>query len=393
MRIESVRIKNYKAFGDTLVHRLPALSVFLGPNGAGKTTFFDVFGFLSDALKGTVTTAVNKRGGYKELATRGSAHHPIAFEIKFRLPEKGAHVPLVTYELEIGQEQGKVVVLKEILKYRRGAQGKPWHFIDFKHGEGYAIKNESDYGKENVQEEREHHSLDAPDILAIKGLGQFKQFEAVSALRRLLEGWYVSNFRIESAQHISDVGVSEHLSTTGDNLAQVTKYLYDYHRPVFDKVVEKLKKRIPGMQGVQAIETEDGRIVLKFQDQSFADPFISRYVSDGTLKMFGYLVLLHEPDRHPLLCIEEPENYLYPELLRQLVEELREYAEDGGQVLISTHSPDLVNALTLEELFWVEKQQGLSNIYRAADNPLVAALYAEGDQLGYLWNQGYFRKP
>ncbi len=391
MKIESIKIKNYKVFHDAQISDLPNMCVFLGANGAGKTTFFDVFGFLSDALKNNVTAAINKRGGYKEVISR-EAKGNIEFEIKFRNTEEdGSLSPLITYQLEIGEEKNKVVVITEILKYRRGRRGQPWHFLNFSYGKGAAIKNEEEYGKEGVKEEREEQILESPDILAIKGLGQFQRFKAVSSFRKLLEGWYVSNFQIHAAQSITDTGVSEHLSKTGDNLAQATKFIYDNHRPVFDSILGKLKQRIPGIEKVEAVETVDGRIILKFQDGSFKDPFISRYVSDGTIKMFAYMVLLHDPSPHPLLAIEEPENFLHPDLLYELAEELRLYSLKGGQVFISTHSPDLVNALRLEELFWMKKDAGYSTIIRAKEDETVTALYNEGDQLGHLWSQKYFK--
>lgn len=220
---------------------------------------------------------------------------------------------------------------------------------------------------------------------------QFQKFIAISSFRKLLEGWYVSNFQISSALTVMDTEISEHLSKTGDNLAQVTKFIYDNHPDVFEKILSKLKERIPGIEKVAAIETADGRIILKFQDGSFKDPFIARYVSDGTIKMFAYLILLYDPSPHPLLAIEEPENYLHPELLFELAEELRLYSIKGGQVFISTHSPDFVNALKLDELFWVVKENGYSSITRAKEDPLITQLYSEGDLLGSLWKQKYFK--
>ena len=391
MKIESISVKNFKVFSDARIDTLPKMCVFLGANGSGKTTFFDIFGFLSDALKNNVRVAINKRGGFKEVISRGQTGN-IEFEIKFRNTEEdGSLSPLITYQLEIGRQNGKIVIVKELLKYRRGNRGAPWHFLNFSYGQGTAIKNEEDYGKQGVVEEREEQELDSPDILAIKGLGQFQKFKAISSFRKLLEGWYISNFQISSAQTIMDTGVSEHLSRTGNNLAQVTKYIYDNYPNIFEQILIKLKQRIPGIEKVEAVETEDGRIILKFQDGSFKDPFIARYVSDGTIKMFAYLVLLYDPIPHPLLAIEEPENYLHPVLLQELTEELRAYSLRGGQVFISTHSPDFVNALSIEELFWIKKEQGYSTIVRAKDNGVVNALYKEGDLLGYLWKQKYFK--
>lgn len=392
MKIEKIKIKNFKVFQDVEITDLSNFSVFLGANGAGKSTLFDVFGFLSDALKSNIKTALNKRGGYKEVCSRGT-NGPIAFEIKFRNTEAVGLSPLITYELEVGIEPGtnNPVILKEQLRYRRGEHGAPYRFLDFSKGTGSAITNEEEYTSKKFNEQREQQTLDSPDILAIKGLGQFQKFKAISAFRRLLDNWYVSNFQIQDAREIHDAEYSEHLSRTGDNLAQVTKFLWESHRDVFQTILDKFRKRVPGVENVIAEETQDGRIVLKFKDGGFKDPFVSRFVSDGTIKMFAYLVLLNDPVKYPLLCVEEPENYLHPELLPELAEEFREYADRGGQVFISTHSPDFINALQPKELFWLTKKDGYTSITKASDNPEIKMLYKAGDKLGWLWKQQYFK--
>ncbi|MCC7430844.1 AAA family ATPase [bacterium] len=389
MKIESMKIKNFKVFKDVTISNLPEMAVFLGAHGSGKTTFFDVFGFLSDALQTNVTIALNKRGGFQEVISRGVKNEKIEFEIKFRNTEKkGVFAPIVTYSLEIEFEKGKACVSREVLKYRRGKKGKPWHFLDFSNGEGSAVTNEEDYGKKDFEEKRIKQKVTSPDILAIKGLGQFEQFKAISNFRSLLEKWHVSNFSIEKGKTISDVGISNHLSVTGDNLAQVTKYLFDSNKEVFDKILEKLPQRIPGINKVMAEETLDGRIILMFGDENFKDPFIARYVSDGTIKMFAYLILLNDPELHPLLCIEEPENFLFSDLLLQLCEEIREYAEKGGQVFVSTHSPDFVNGLKIEELFFLVKENGYTTIKAVSGVKRVKEL-AKENQLGWIWRNHY----
>jgi predicted ATPase len=148
--------------------------------------------------------------------------------------------------------------------------------------------------------------------------------------------------------------------------------------------------RVPGITSVESKTTEEGRVLLKFQDGAFEDPFLARYVSDGTIKMLAYLTLLYDPAPHPLLCVEEPENQLYPKLLWELAEEFRAYAHRGGQVFVSTHSPDFLNAAKLDEVFWLIKTKGYTQIRRARDDQQLAAYMAEGDQMGYLWEQGFF---
>jgi predicted ATPase len=151
-----------------------------------------------------------------------------------------------------------------------------------------------------------------------------------------------------------------------------------------------LKTRVPGISQVESKTTEEGRVLLKFQDGSFEDPFLARYVSDGTIKMLAYLTLLYDPKPHPLLCVEEPENQLYPKLLWELAEEFRAYANRGGQVFVSTHSPDFLNASKLDEVFWLVKEGGYTQVRRAKEDEQLATYMAEGDQMGYLWEQGFF---
>ncbi|TDI45393.1 MAG: hypothetical protein E2P02_07585 [Acidobacteria bacterium] len=169
-----------------------------------------------------------------------------------------------------------------------------------------------------------------------------------------------------------------------------TPFVSESHRESFDRVLEVMRERVPGVSRVEAKPTEDGRIVLRFQDGSFQDPFIARYVSDGTIKMFAYLVLLYDPKPHLLLAVEEPEIQLYPELLHELVEEFRDYARRGGQGFISTHSPDFLNGTKLEEIYWLVKEDGFTTVKRASENELLANLVKEGDLPGALWKQGLF---
>ena len=389
MKIECIKLKNYKTFEDLEINNLPSMAVFVGANGSGKTTLFDVFGFLSDSLKNNVRQALQIRGGFKEVISRGKSGF-IEIELQFRILIAGKN-RLVTYRLEIGEELGLPYINREILRYKRGQHGSPYHFLDFTKGAGFAITNEEAFDKKDEELTREDQTLGSPDILAIKGLGQFQRFKAANAFRSFIENWHVSDFHITEARPSQEAGYAEHLSPTGHNLPLVAQYMFEYHKKEFQEVLNKMKKRVPGISNVEAVPTEDGRIVLKFQDGSFKDPFIARYVSDGTIKMFAYLLLLHDPKPHPLLCIEEPENQLYPTLMGELLEEFRDYSMRGGQVFISTHSPDLLNHAELKEVFWLVKQDGFTSLHCAQDDELISNLFKEGDLLGYLWIQDYFK--
>jgi predicted ATPase len=388
MKIESIRLKNYKVFRDVYLKDIPSFLVVVGANGSGKTTLFDVFGFLHDCLKGNVRQALDSRGRFREVLSRDAQDDTILIQIQYRMLIAGVE-RLVTYSLEIAEQQGAPFVKREVLRYKRGRYGSPFHFLDFNNGEGYAITNEEDFNKSDDALEREEQKV-APDTLAIKGLGQFERFKAANAFRQLIESWHVSDFHISAARGRKEaVGESEHLSETGDNLPLVARYLFERHHGAFETILKTMAQRVPGIQEVESKLMDDGYLTLRFKDGSFKTPFLDRYVSDGTIKMFAYLVLLHDPKPHPLLCVEEPENQLYPKLMTELAEEFRLYSK-RGQVLVSTHSPDFLNAVELDEVCWLVKNNGATTIQRARDDAQIKTYMEAGDQMGYLWKQGFF---
>ena len=391
MKIETIRLRNFKTFREVELKNLPGFLVVVGANGTGKSTLFDVFGFLHDCLKGNVRTALDKRGRFREVLSRGCdpEKDAILIELQYRMEITGVE-RLVTYSVEIAEEKGQPVVLHENLRYKRGRYGSPYHFLDFTRGEGYAITNEEDFDKADEDLERETQKV-AADSLAIKGLGQLDRFKAANAFRKLIENWHVSDFHISAARGRKDAaGETEHLSESGDNLPLVARFLLEQHPEVFKGILQRMAHRVPGVESVEPKLMDDGYLTLRFQDGTFKTPFLDRYVSDGTIKMFAYLVLLHDPSPHPLLCVEEPENQLYPQLMPELAEEFRSYASRGGQVFVSTHSPDFLNAVELDEACWLVKRGGCTEVHRAKDNTQVAAYMADGDKLGYLWKQGFF---
>ncbi|RFU13648.1 chromosome segregation protein SMC [Rhodobacteraceae bacterium W635] len=397
MRIHSIRVKNFKSLQNVHIKDVPEFSVFIGANGTGKTTLIDVFGFLRDCLSGSARSAVQKRAGFAQLVSRGQEKETIEIELKVQLDFSKKKSRLVTYALGVGEVGRKVQVRFERLSWKRGSYGRPFNFLDFKDGKGVAVvEGEGAFGEDVREEdlERDEETLDSPDILALKALGNLKRFEAASQLRDLIEGWSVSDFHIEKARPEPDAAPAEHLNEDGSNLALYAQYLAEDHRDIFSNLLEKMQDRVPGVAEVSPEDIGDGRIALRFRDAAFDRGFLARYVSDGTIKMFAYLALLADPDPHPLLCIEEPENQLYPNLLPVLAEEIASYAgvrHGGAQVFVTTHSPDFLSHVPLESIFWLEKHDGFTTIRKAADDEMLANLVAEGQRPGWLWREGWFK--
>ena len=116
-------------------------------------------------------------------------------------------------------------------------------------------------------------------------------------------------------------------------------------------------------------------------------------MSDGTLKMLAYSLLMEDPDPAPLIGIEEPENGLYPKLLADLATEFESFARQphGPQILVTTHSQNLVDALSPEEVWILDKgADGFSRLLRTADIRGVPELYEAGLPMGSLWYSNHF---
>lgn len=151
-----------------------------------------------------------------------------------------------------------------------------------------------------------------------------------------------------------------------------------------------LRKRIPRLERVDADPMPDGRLLLQIKDAPFEKPVLARYASDGTMKMLAYLTVLHDPEPPRFIGIEEPENFLHPRLLPELAEECRAAAEHA-QLLITSHSPFLLNAMRADEVrILYRDEDGFTQAVRASDIQGVPELIAAGASLGHLWMEGHF---
>jgi len=385
--IESIKIKNYRALKDFELAEITPLTALLGPNGSGKSTLFDVFAFLSECFKAGLRKAWDKRGRFKEMHSRDS-EGPIVFEIRYK---DNIGEP-ITYHLEIEEDKKGPFVQSERLNWRRNEKGagRPFNFLNYRSGRGWAIAGENP----SEGEKRVDETLSSRELLAINTLGQFDKHPRVRALRNFIEGWYLSYLTADSTRNsgrgLPEAGPQERLSQTGDNLANVIQYLKESHPGVLKRIHEKLKRRIPHLEKVDSSVLDDNRLMLSFKDAPFSKPILAKYASDGTLKMLAYLIVLNDPSPSPLIGIEEPENHLHPKLLPELAEECRASAVHS-QVIVSTHSPFFLNGLKPEEVWVLSRDvRGYTKATRASDIPAVPPLMANGALLGELWMEGYF---
>ncbi len=402
--IEGFRVQNYRALRDVTLGKLSGqqagepltpFTVVIGKNGVGKSTLFDAFGFVADCLSNDVESAcdVKQRGGFDRLRSMG-VDEPIRFEIYYR--EAPLERP-ITYELAIALDvSGRPFVESEVLKQRRKGQkhGRPYPFLRLNHGKGMAWAGEEAVEVEG-EEDRAQTPVELTDTrqLGIATLGTLKEHPRIKRFRDFLKGWYLSYFTPDAARSLPSAGPQRHLNIHGDNIGNVVQFMVREHKARFKAILERIAAKIPGISSIDTHVTEDKRVLLRFNDGAFGDPFFAQQMSDGTLKVFAYLLLLEDPDPPPFICIEEPENGLYHKLLEALAQEFRLHAtgkKNAPQIFVTTHQPYFVDALAPEEVWILEKgNDGYSTIRRVSALIDVQNLVAEGLPLGGLWYSDY----
>lgn len=422
-RIEGIRVTNYRVLKDVTLGKLwsargvaplTPLTAVIGRNGTGKSSLFDAFGFLADCLKLGVEEACDMRGrgGFDRIRSSGG-EGPISFEVYYR---KRPSARPITYELAIDKDRsGRPYVSRERLRQRRRGQryGWPFSFLIMNDGRGVAWKGEGQ-GKQIVEDsdspasalsrlldllfseegqEKEIVELKDKRKLGIATLGALRQHPRISAFREFIEGWYLSYFTPDAARSLPLAGPQKRLSVHGDNLGNVVQFMERDNPEGFDEIVRRIAARIPGIERIDTERSPDGRLLLRFNDRGFGDPFYAQQMSDGTLKLFAYMLMLEDPSPPPFVCIEEPENGLYHKLLEILVDEFRRHSagkERASQVFVTTHQPYFVDALKPEETWILEKKKdGFSVVRRVSDDKIVQAMTEEGVPLGGLWYSKY----
>jgi predicted ATPase len=423
-RIEGIRIKNFRTLRDITLGKLWTLqngkpltpmTAVIGKNGVGKSSLFDAFGYLADCLRVGVEEAcdLRGRGGFERIRSQGQ-EGPIEFEVYYK--EDKAERP-ITYEVAVNVDKhGRPYVERERLRQRRRGQrqGWPFSFLVLNEGRGVVWKGDVEGQKfdedtnqidimdlirtveeQGKEESRETEIIELEDRrrLGIATLGSLKQHSRISAFRRFIEGWYLSYFEPAAARGLPLAGPQQHLNIHGDNLSNVVQFMEREHPEKFKAILRRIAGKIPGVKEIDTKKSDDGRLLLRFNDKGFKDPFYAQQMSDGTLKIFAYLILLEDPSPPPFICIEEPENGLYHKLLEMLVREFREHAaaqRGGSQIFVTTHQPYFVDALGPDEVWILEKgADGFSTIKLASDDEIVQSMVLEGLPLGALWYSDY----
>ena len=393
--IQGFRIKNYRLLKDVALGSIlsPAMShdndaplpvqsepltpitVVIGRNGYGKSTLCDALSFIVNCLKSDAEQACMSRGGFDKIVSENS-DRILEFQIRYEN---------LLYTLCVAADEYNIpFVFAETLSHvNPSISGTSSMNFFVKSGEGKVLHPRS--------RQTEDIRLADKRRLVLSTLGNLTDYPDIVAFREFLDSWYLCYFTPDAARVPPLVGPQKHLSRTGDNLANVIQYWEREHHGRLDDMLNRVLGKVLDIQKIETHTTEDGRLLIRFFEQT-QKPFYASQMSDGTLKLVTYLLLLGDPQPPPLICFEEPESGLYHRLLGAFVEEIRRHAEESGgaQFFITTHQPYLVDALSPNEVWILDKgPDAFATVRRASDDPVVQSMVAEGMPLGALWFSEY----
>jgi len=368
--ITRVVLKNYRSIAACDVE-LNELTFLVGPNGSGKSNFIDALRLTTEALQGPLEIALQNRDGIQEVRRRSArGGHPthLGVRLHFRLP--GGRDGIYRYEIGARAGGGFVVQVEEC------SLGDARYVVRA----GVV---------ESMTESVSPPAVDDRLYLAVAAaLPPFK--DVYDSLKRM--GYYsIDPARIREPQK-PDAG--EILSRDGRNLASVLKRLAKAQNGltgVKQRIEAYLSQVMPGLERVE-IKSTGPHETLEFMQRvvSQASPlrFYPGNMSDGTLRALGNLVALFQSGRSshvPLVAIEEPEVALHPAAAGVLLDALHE-ASDRIQVLVTSHSPELLDNENLEDrqILAVAATDGrteIGPIDRAGREALSERLYTAGELL------------
>ena len=333
--LRRVVLKNYKSIAACDV-RLGPLVFLVGQNGSGKSNFLDALRFVADGLRNSLDHALRDRGGIKEVRRRSSGHpNHFGVRLEFALPNGDeGH-----YAFKIGavQAAGFEVQTEECVVVRAGFPAQK----DFFRVHGGTV--------EASMETPPAASSDRLYLVNASGLPPFRPvYEALSRM-----GFYNLNpDRIRDLQSPDPGGL---LTRDGSNIASVLGVMEKDKPGLKKRIEEYLAKVVPGVHGVNVVSVGP-KEALEFRQEVRGAKDLWRFyasnMSDGTLRAFAVLVCLFQgrngvAPRTLLVGIEEPETSLHPSASGVLLESLRE-ASSQIQVLVTSHSPDLLDSATID---------------------------------------------
>lgn len=371
MKIIDLKVHGYRSLKD--IHWQPGdLNVVIGPNASGKSNLLRCLELVSVSGKGNLGKYIQSIGGMEPLVWDG-ALDSISFNLLSSPVEKGRSIGRdnLTYELELARlgKSSNYAITKELLanyyKVEQGTSNKPFMFVE--RGRSKAVVFD-EHQKTLMAPE---HSIPEDETVLSRAIGPFSGNHLISLFREQLASWSIYH-----DVHVNrDAAIRQPMITRnekqvepdGQNLISVLHTLYTTDR-TFKAVVNDAMTAAFGDDFEELVfpPAADERIQMRLRWKSLRREQSAADLSDGTLRFLFLLAVLASPEPAPVIAIDEPETGLHPSMFPVVAEHAVD-ASERAQVILSTHSPELLNSFrdvipTTTIVQWQDGQTSLKTL-------------------------------
>ena len=393
--IKSVKLENFLSFGshqDTI--DLRPLNIIIGTNGCGKSNFLEAFDLLRNAA-GDIKKPIREGGGVLDWLHKGLSPHAICdapivgleFEIStnalsLKLQEKND----LRYLLSFTSTASRFEIVDEHLSSASIGIDTNQPVLYFKSSNGTLQVSEGN----NTETSLKTHWDNFNDKSALSEINDMKNHPEITSLSKafskicLYRDWtFGRNSPCRQPQKV-DMPF-QYLEPDCSNLALVLNQM-NHDIPSKKRLLKELQNFYPDVEDY-FVNTIGNYVQIYFQERGLDKPIPASRLSDGTLRYLCLLAILCNPTLPPLICIEEPELGLHPDVIPGLAKLMTE-ASERCQLIVTTHSDILVESFTdnPEAILVAEKTEVGTQINRLQKEQL--APWLEKYRLGALWTSG-----
>lgn len=380
--IKSITIENFFSFaGKTEIELNPGVNMLVGINGSGKTNFLRALRlakavYFSD--ENTDNLIMRDWGGLSKVVNSSKGN------------------------------QGEVYVDVEFLNSKRNSKDKEKGFSLLPTGsDSYVVFPGKPQSKDGIHIEQDGETVKFIDKVTGKELswnktsisGLIRGYSEILSLAASAHGAFKAkdidsilllydNFDISRFGPIRKLGEydrSPRLRNDGSNLTTLLNRIKSRHSSSFDAIEEALLEVNPKIRDIN-FEIIGSNILLSVREVGLERSVTIEHISDGTIRYLLLLSILLNPERGDIICLDEPEIGLHPDMIAGVARLIQKAAAEGTQIFVATHSPMLLNAFELEDIIVFEKDAENKTIIK---RPSLEDFEADESRLpGFLWLSG-----
>lgn len=368
--ISKITLENFFSFRHpTTIELNPDINILLGINGSGKSNFLKAIHLLQESIAGNGLEKIflKEWGGFASVANFNQEekdHIKITFEfdkeaIENIIDKKGHQfISNPIYEITIFKSgTTSYYLMEKLYSKNKDTDENDLIYMEMNNTQGMiSTREEGQVGIQKYPQESKQISFKSTELV-LRQISDPDRFYPHFTLKRAIEAfsvyYYFDTGFTSAVRQPSSFGTEATLLPGGQNLATIINHIKNNHSLAYDKIEEAVKKINPSFKEITSAFL-GSKLYMMLREQHLSKSVSIEHISDGTLRYLLLLSILFNPERGSIVCIDEPETSLHPDMINTISEAIKQASKET-QLIISTHSPLLLNAFELDDILIFEK--------------------------------------